>query len=673
MHARSARSIVLVRAVLQDRLGEALDAVVGGWPPEAVVTMLVEPDASSAEPLVDLIASVSSAAYLIVQESLLPPSAIHIAAVAAARTTGTPLLLVSPTNRAITPLMRLGDIPPSSVVFYPTTREAEEEWGRLEDDLRRKRQEIEDRLVLADRIEQLAPITARLQHNADVLREAAPPEDVAVTIARVFDIHMSSVQLESHVDFIQLDFPAELYASLLRHLTHAFKHVRTIADPVNEELPWNNPESTESLSAVSERVYALDAEHALQFGIEGALSQLHAAMQAGGAVSVIGLSDDLRKELLLVSPVNQSLRGINRFYAGDSIVGGYSDESASTIRMLAFHSSRHNRAVYDRELALLAQIDSRKKAPPQDRADDATSLASWLYTNVFTPEPDLYAIFDRKSNEYATEYDGNIVRVTPGYYGQLDNLVLEAKRALAALYSPYSGRERKRLRVLELGFGTGTLTGRLMRVCADLVTSIWSSDEIRHERSFIELDGWDSNSKMVEIASQRLDRAAREARDRIIRPSLHVREFLPTVRGTLESNASQYDLVIGSLFCHYWMDYRPQEPVTEIESLREFTKFLGTIKRDFLAPGGIGMFLDVFYSDDSRQQEMTHWRRYVQRELGSRQAAETYFRNNPWQWFAASQSLVTTAARDVGMNVWWRDALTGYPFRILILTDPADE
>lgn len=673
MRPQSARSIVLVRSVLGDRLGEALETVTKGWPPEAVITVAGEPSDSpgGTTSVVDIVSTVTSAVYLVVQESLQPPSAVHIAAVSVAKASGTPMLLISPAGQTITPLMRLGDVPPSSVVFYPTSREAEGDWRVLHEELRRKRQEIDARLMLADRIEQLAPIAARLRNNADVLKDAAPPEDVAATIARVFDVHMSSLKLENHVDFLQLDFPAALYASLLRHLTHAFRQVRTIADPVDEELPWNNPESTRSLSAVSERVYALDAEHALQFGIESALSQLNAAMRAGGAVSVIGLSDDLRNDLVHVSPVNQSLHGINRFYAGDSIVGGYADDSASTIRMLAFHSAPHNRAVYDRELALLTEIDNRKKAPPLDRVEDPTSLASWLYTNVFTPQPDIYAIFDYKTARYATEYDGNIVRVTPGYYSLLDGQALEAKRALAALYSPYSGRDRQRLRVLELGFGTGTLTGRLMRVCAELVTSIWSSDEIRHERSFIELDGWDSNPKMVEIASQRLDRAAQSGRNRIvIRPSLQNREFDPADRDG--GREERYDLVIGSLFCHYWMDYRPQGPVAQVAKLHEFRNFLAAVKRELLAPGGIAMFLDVFFSDDKRTQEVSHWRSYVQRELGSREAAETYLSRNPWQLYSASKSQVAEVAKECGLQVWWSEPLPGCPFRLLTVADAPD-
>jgi len=363
MHEKTARSIVMVTSAPEaDRLGTAVDVLTHGWPPDVVIKIAA--DGSSSGPVIDLVAHVSSAAYVVVQETSRPLTAIQIAAVAAARTSDTPLLLISPAGASITPLMRLADIQPSQVVFYPISREAEAEWASFTNELHKKKQQIDAMLTLADRTEQLAPITSRLSNNAEILSEASPTEAVAVTIARVFDLHTSSIRLENHVDFLQLDFPANLYTDLLRHLTRTFRNVRTIADPVNEELPWDNPVNKQALAAVNERVYVLDAEYALQYGIEAAVAQLHAAMKAGGVVSVIGLSDALRSELLHASPVNQSLRGINRFYAGDCIVGGYADDTAATIRLLAFHPTEHHKAVYDRELELLAEIDERKQTLP---------------------------------------------------------------------------------------------------------------------------------------------------------------------------------------------------------------------------------------------------------------------------------------------------------------------
>jgi hypothetical protein len=644
-----------------DRLGTAVDVLTHGWPPDVLIKIAADP--SSFGPVIDLVAYVSSAAYVVVQETSRPLTAVQIAAVAAARASDVPLLLISPAEASITPLMRLADIQPSQVVSYPVSREAESEWDSFTKELYKKKQQIDAVLTLVDRTEQLAPITSRLSNNAQVLNEAAPTEAVAVTIARIFDLHTSSIRLENHVDFLQLDFPAHLYTDLLRHLTRTFRNVRTIADPTNEELPWDNPVSEQALAAVNERVYALDTEYALQYGIETAVAQLHAAMKAGGVVSVIGLSDALRDELLHVSPVNQSLRGINRFYAGDCIVGGYADDTATTIRLLAFHPTEHHKAVYDRELELLAEIDERKQVPPADRTKDRTTLASWLYTKVFDPKPDINTIYDNKTSQYAAEYDGNIVRVTPSYYNQLDDFAIEVKRALAALYAPYSGRERQNIKMLELGIGTGNLTGRLMKMSGDFISQLWKVGD-HGERSFIEFDGWDSNRQMIEIASVRLTAAARQAHDRVIQPSLQVCEFDASKP---EGSPPQYDLVTGSFFSHYWMDSRPNRPITKASDLREFRSFLEAVRDTLLLPGGIAMFLDVFHADEKRTDEQTLWSEYIERELDSKAVADTYLNRNPWQYHSAGQFLVTDVAKECGFSVWWRETAPGFPFKILTL------
>jgi hypothetical protein len=644
-----------------DRLGTVVDVLTHGWPPDVVIKIAADP--SSFGPVIDLVAHVSSAAYVVVQETSRPLTAVQIAAVAAARASDVPLLLISPAEASITPLMRLADIQPSQVVSYPVSREAESEWDNFTNELYKKKQQIDAVLTLVDRTEQLAPITSRLSNNAQILNEAAPTEAVAVTIARIFDLHTSSIRLENHVDFLQLDFPAHLYTDLLRHLTRTFRNVRTIADPTNEELPWDNPVSEQALAAVNERVYALDTEYALQYGTETAVTQLHAAMKAGGVVSVIGLSDALRDELLHASPVSQSLRGINRFYAGDCIVGGYADDTATTIRLLAFHPTEHHKAVYDRELELLTEIDERKQVPPADRTKERTTLASWLYTKVFDPKPDINTIYDNKTSQYAAEYDGNIVRVTPSYYNQLDDLAIEVKRALAALYSPYSGRERQNIKMLELGIGTGNLTGRLMKMSGDFISQLWKVGD-HGERSFIEFDGWDSNRQMIEIASVRLTAAARQAHDRVIRPSLQVCEFDASKS---EGSPSQYDLVIGSFFSHYWMDSRPNRPITKASDLREFRSFLEAVRDTLLLPGGIAMFLDVFHADEKRTDEQALWSEYIERELDSKTVADTYLNRNPWQYHSAGQFLVTDVAKECGFSVWWRETAPGFPFKILTL------
>ena len=235
---------------------------------------------------------------------------------------------------------------------------------------------------------------------------------------------------------------------------------------------------------------------------------------------------------------------------------------------------------------MLAKLEQERKLVPPDRGHDLTALASWVYSHVLLPEPEdkLKSIFEYNTAQYADDYDGNIVRVTPGYYAQLDLLTAEVKRAMVALYAPFSGRDRSEITMLELGFGTAALTGRVQRMSAQFFAEM-RTDPARPERPFIELDGWD---------------------------------------------------------------------------------FLEALRTQLLAPDGIALFLDAFYTD-RRHEEERAWRNYVETELGSSALADTYLSRNPWQFRAPDTTTLQQVAESVGFTVFWRDVQPGYPFKILIL------
>ena len=520
-----------------------------------------------------------------VQKPASAPAAEHIAAAVAARACEVPLLLVSPSGAGLPPLMQIADLSASQVVSYPDRLEDEPGWDALGTELASRAREIQAAYEHARRTQYLDQITRRLSSAAVTLDHAAPSEDVALAIARIFDAQNSSITLEDHVDFLELTFPSALYSRLLNQLTNTFKSVRTIADPVAEELPWDNPVERESLATVTERIFVIDGSYARQYGIEPLLVQLALALRAArGAVSVVGLTEALRAELDQISSAEHRLKGLNRFYAGDAIVGGYADESGERVRLLAYHAA--GRGAYEREALVLAKLEQERKLVPPDRGHDLTALASWVYSHVLLPEPEdkLKSIFEYNTAQYADDYDGNIVRVTPGYYAQLDLLTAEVKRAMVALYAPFSGRDRSEITMLELGFGTAALTGRVQRMSAQFFAEM-RTDPARPERPFIELDGWD---------------------------------------------------------------------------------FLEALRTQLLAPDGIALFLDAFYTD-RRHEEERAWRDYVETELGSSAPADTYLSRNPWQFRAPDTTTLQQVAESVGFTVFWRDVQPGYPFKILIL------
>jgi hypothetical protein len=658
------KAVVVLSSVRgDDPLGEALLLLVQGCPQGAVEEITIS---ASGDPvsLTQLWTKVSNAAQVVIQEpdSELRPE--HISAVAAARACDVPLLLLSPAGQAVSRLARLADVAPSDVVTYPARRDDAPAWRALRAQLEQKSYELGDTCLRVDRVQYLEPITSHLSSAAATLDRASPDEETARLIARIFDEHNGSIRLENHVDMLQFDFPAGLYPELIAHLTSMFKTVRTIADPIAEELPWRDPVGSRSLSMVTERTFVLDEQHAKQFGLEGALSQLYLALQAGGQVSVAGLTSDLRAELVDGSPGNRRLKGLNRFYAGTNIVGGYADETGERIRMLAYRDADRINGPYARDLQVLTRVEEKKRDVPPEARTDPTTLASWIYSNAFVP-PQLDSIYDYLKSAYADAYDANIVRVTPSYFHLLDRLAAEAQRALVTLYAPYSGRDMRDIRLLELGIGTGALTGRVIRMCGEFMAQMRAGPE-HAERPFVEMDGWDANARMVQIASMRLA-SARQPNDGYLQPNLRVFKYEPDSYST---TSERYGLVLGSLIAHYWVDFLPDQHVARPSGLTRFCEFLTSLRDKLVAPGGLALFLDAFFDADHRDEERNAWANYVSRQLGSPQLADTYLKRNPWQFYAPSTDVVEAAATQLGFRVWWRQPLPELPFRVLVLASP---
>ncbi len=86
--------------------------------------------------------------------------------------------------------------------------------------------------------------------------------------------------------------------------------------------------------------------------------------------------------------------------------------------------------------------------------------------------------------------------------------------------------------------------------------------------------------------------------------------------------------------------------------------------------GGLALFLDAFYTPGRRDSEQRSWRDYVTNELGSSAITDTYLNRNSWQFHAPTIDLVHEVATHCGLKVWWRDCLSGYPFKIMILAAP---
>jgi MFS transporter, DHA3 family, macrolide efflux protein len=567
------------------------------------------------------------------------------------------LILASAAWGYLNPRIRhLEDELPDAVGYAPETSPK----------LKERKEEVRQCYERAQRVVYLNQIIQRLHGVSKTLTDAAPDENISGIVASTYDSHLSQMEVEGHVDCLQMDLPAAQYPELLNLLTGTFPEVKTIADPTTEELPWDDPVNRPLLSTVSERIFIIDEQHAKQYGIESVLEQISLGVQSpGGNVSIAGLDESLQSQIRRASTGAQRLFGLNRFYAADStacrIIGGYADEKGSRVRLLAYHDVDHPVGAYSHELNMLSAIDAKKIPLPIETSRNLAALASWVYSNVLTTPP-LSSIYFRGKPEYADDYDGNIVRVTPRYFTQLDLMANEVFRTLIARYSPVV--EQSGLRILELGFGTGTLTGRLLKICTQFMSLM--QDQRSRTRPFIELDGWDSNSRMVQIATDRLHaRLSSIKGPALIQPNLANVNF-NNVPEKIRERSPKYDLIVGSLFYHYWIDLGADGAATSPDQMPVFRRFLNRI-RNYLKAGGEAIFLDVAYSPEDRERERREWRRYVAGELGSDDLADQYFKHNDQQYDAPARDVIGAVAKAAGFHPSWHDVLPGFPFRILHL------
>jgi hypothetical protein len=664
--ATGQRIVLITTAAPDDRLATELATLTGDYsPPVVAYFSLSATPRARASAVVD---AVVNAAYVVIQEPACDLPAEHIAAAAVAQTHRIPLLLICPTmpTATATALTTIANAPPSQIINYPARADDEEAWTALHKSLEEKAFEIGCSYERAQRVAYLRPIIQRLSSVEETLTNAAPDEHIARIIASTYDSHLDEMALEEHVEFLQMDLPAGQYPYLLSRLTGTFPLVRTIADPATEKLPWDDPVDSSRLSTVSERIFVIDERHAQQYGLESVLREIAMGIRTGGgATSIVGLDADLRSQIQLASTANPRLFGLNRFYAGDTdhckIIGGYADKAGTRVRLLAFHDQGAVAGANKHELQMLSMIDERKKGLPLDRAQDLTALASWAYSNVLST-PSLSQIYFRERPEYADNYDGNIVRVTPGYYSQLDAVSNEIFHSLIAQYSP--GAEQGRFRILELGFGTGALTGRLLSVCSKFMALM--HEQTNRQRPFVELDGWDSNARMVDIATHRLGSWRESLKGEVsLQPNLERVDF-NAIPARIRDKPVKYDLVVGSLFSHYWIDLGSEGAVSQPEHLQQFRLFIQHL-RTWVKSGGDVILLDVAYSVERREQEQRAWREYVARELESEGLAGEYFDHNPKQYLAPNTDVIGAVADSLGFNVSWRESLPGYPFRILHL------
>jgi SAM-dependent methyltransferase len=613
----------------------------------------------------DVIKSVVDAAYLVIQEPTSGPGFVHVAAVTAAAARDIPILLVHPDSRPMPELARIADLQISQMLAHPVTADAKEAWARFWEGVNERARLIVGEYEDAANARLLSSVTDQLSIIADTIRSARTTKDIAETISCIVDAQARGITVVSTRDYLQLEFPLQHYPKVLQQLRERVGSVHTIVDPLDDRLQWDDRFDAEMLGDVTERIFFLDDS-----SVNRRIKPLARAIEvARGRVSVVRLTAGLFEDLTRITADGPALAGFNRFFAGDNIVGGYVDSTSSRLRMLVYHQSRSS--AYERQREFLREIERLRHTPPVGY--NTTELASWIYREILE-RPRISALYNNTTAEYAEQYDGSIVQVTPRYFEQLDGLADEFKRALFGLYAPFSTSDRRGICVLEIGVGTGALTERLYRAASEFCNVVIGARYVQ-ELPVTRIDGYDENPAIVDRARKRIAYAADRASDRPqerrsqsdatrvetrIHPNLRPEKFDPR----LPAAEPVYDIIIGSLVAHYWVDVLPD--AGRQPELRMFGEFLQGV-RARLVDGGLAMFLDAFYTPGKRVAERERWRDYIKHEVGTFAQASDYERRNPQQFAAPDIDDVTAVARSAGFDIRVVDAAPGYPFKILIL------
>jgi ubiquinone/menaquinone biosynthesis C-methylase UbiE/predicted MPP superfamily phosphohydrolase len=274
-------------------------------------------------------------------------------------------------------------------------------------------------------------------------------------------------------------------------------------------------------------------------------------------------------------------RGNNLLLMEPDVVGGYVDTKHGPFLRIERSSVLFNKALHyykqikDRSLKFDANWGYQQ------------IRSSWVSQNRFGEWNTSWNDVLYRSDDYFDNYDMHIRCWIPGYdeFNQFaaDLVVVHVYQALR--------RTPRRLRVMEIGFGTGSLTKPILTWIKSLDGPVKQLGGHPIVERFL---GVDRSPKMLAIASKRL------------RPLLSETAFLRTGSAVdgfpLEAkHNAPFDIICGSLVLH---DLLEEDP-----SFEKITKILSRLS-SILSPGGTLLFADIFFSRDpsERTRQMERWR-----------------------------------------------------------------
>ena len=378
--------------------------------------------------------------------------------------------------------------------------------------------------------------------------------------------------------------------------------VRAIADLTDDtEQFW--PEHPEAMSTqVSERIFLVDwrlffdGEQELTRYIDG--WRRHKELHGDREYDIYVATKD---DLAIRHPLGPSMVGQHLLLIEPDLVGGYRHKEGTQTRLFVTETGdrryreavRHYQRIKDRSV----RFDPAFRFSDLKRAWMAQNHLG-LWDEHWTGDT------EDRNVDYFTHYDKHIRCWIPGYDQMLrDTAALVEKEVLRL--RQVTGRS---LNLLELGYGTGNLTIRLLPWLRALNQPFNEPNEVNPIGSYTGVD--------------RAPLMAQRARHVVGPDRRHLQLRLEEGRIWYDVPESEdYDVIFGSLILHYIIGPDPSAP-----RLDEFFAHCRRRMRD----GGVVVVADVFRSDKdaSAPEAIERWQSWMIRGGLSEQYADAFLTGN---------------------------------------------
>ncbi|MEV0583384.1 hypothetical protein [Nonomuraea sp. NPDC050310] len=432
--------------------------------------------------------------------------------------------------------------------------------------------------------------------------------------------------------------------------------IHAIADLTDDtETFWQSDlEHPEQMSAqVTERIFLVDWR--LFFQEEGELSRyitMWAQQKASLAESdyeiYVAAVDDVMPGRALQHPFGDAAVGRHLLLLNPDCIGGYrkrSEGGPGERRMLHIERDAHR---FNAARRYYESIKNR--AVRFELTHDFHSLKrDWLAKlQIGRWDPHWTVRTERRSPAYFDRYDQHIRCWIPSY----DQMVQDCSALVASEIMRIFQELDKSVSILEIGYGTGSLTEAIMpwiRTLCEPFDRLGLDYPVDHYRAV------DRAGQMRRLALTKLGSG-----------TTHVLRLMEKKAWEDIEENIQHNVIFGSLVTHFLLGMEPDEKKVD-------TFFAECVQR--LAPGGSLVFADCFGPDtpEERELEVENWRLWMIDNGLSEEYVDAYLAGNQDMVNAVAVGELESAAARYGLRKVKEKVVGGTQmFRLLVFRhDPA--